>query len=311
MISDRLLKTLGKPISRAKGSVKLAGSEAQLDGGYWVDSLSLGGVHFQKFWAAHFKSPYLDEIAVDEEIDGLLGLGLFADCLLTLDYPTRTLILAQGKLPPKDGLDILPYELKHGIPHIDILAGGTTLRMAIDSGGGFIDVAADDLKGLPIHAGPIRLPGSQSLYVRAKCDFSIGRHVVSCPLVSSSKGFERTLGARLLQQFSVTFDQTQRLVRFTREGDKPVYNGTLVPTFGVAFTREGPDWTVTDAVPELLGGVDIQIGDRILAVDGHPVAEAAAGECLKNPSVTLALARGEKRWQAKLTATIPLPPPSK
>ncbi|HEX8571712.1 MAG TPA: retropepsin-like aspartic protease [Allosphingosinicella sp.] len=62
---------------------------------YRIDSLELGGVRFSGVELAEIGLPR----GRLQGLDGILGLGLFAGHLLTLDYPRKTLSLSRDALP--------------------------------------------------------------------------------------------------------------------------------------------------------------------------------------------------------------------
>ena len=67
---------------------------------------------------------------------GILGLSLFKDCLLTLDYPNRTVVFESGELPPADD-DTIEYSSEedrdYGIT-IALSVAGTRTKVHLDTG---------------------------------------------------------------------------------------------------------------------------------------------------------------------------------
>jgi hypothetical protein len=96
-----------------------------------VDSLSVGDLEFRNLTLAsrnYNVSPALPHI------DGILGLGLFSDYLLTLDYATKRVRIAEGQLPAPDGAEILSYESRNGIPVVELQVSGAKASAHIDTG---------------------------------------------------------------------------------------------------------------------------------------------------------------------------------
>jgi hypothetical protein len=58
----------------------------------------------------------------EPEFDGVLGIGLFKDYLLVLDYPARRVRIEKGELPPTDGREVLDFEERRGIPIVKLPA---------------------------------------------------------------------------------------------------------------------------------------------------------------------------------------------
>jgi predicted aspartyl protease len=67
--------------------------------------------------------------------DGALGLMLFHDVLLTVDFPNNRLILEPGSLPEPDGRDVLPMKLDAaGHAFVPIRVGTREVWAMIDTG---------------------------------------------------------------------------------------------------------------------------------------------------------------------------------
>src|SRR4029079_16628896 len=61
-----------------------------------VDTVEIGGARFEDLRGSVRDST---EGLPGETVDGILGFGLFGDCLLTLDYPGERVRLARGETP--------------------------------------------------------------------------------------------------------------------------------------------------------------------------------------------------------------------
>jgi hypothetical protein len=95
------------------------------------ETLSIKGLQFRDVTAYsrnYNTAKYLSHI------DGILGFDLFADYLLTLDYPNRRVRIERGALPKPDGKQILDFQIIEGNPAIDILIGDIKTKALIDSG---------------------------------------------------------------------------------------------------------------------------------------------------------------------------------
>ena|SRR5690242_7290089 len=69
-----------------------------------------------------------------EHIDGILGFGLFADYLLTLDFPGKRVRIDNGQLPAADDKTILNFESARGVPVVEISVGDTKIKAHLDTG---------------------------------------------------------------------------------------------------------------------------------------------------------------------------------
>jgi hypothetical protein len=74
----------------------------------------------------------------DAHRDGTLGIALFRDVLLTLDYPHDRLSIADGALPPPNGHDIIAYttgsNADDNTPTVMIQLAGQMLSAQLDTG---------------------------------------------------------------------------------------------------------------------------------------------------------------------------------
>ncbi|HVP14493.1 MAG TPA: hypothetical protein VMS88_03050, partial [Terriglobales bacterium] len=163
----------------------------------------------------------------DEPIDGILGFGLFADCLLTLDYPANRVVIARGELPVADGREILDFTQEHGIPQVRLEVTGIEVAADVDAGSmaGF-SLPESLASKLPLRAAP-RVVGrartvTNSFEIKAaqlNGEVRLGAHRFADPTLDFQPLFPvANIGARVLGDFRVTFDQKHRRMRLERTG---------------------------------------------------------------------------------------------
>jgi hypothetical protein len=155
-------------------------------------------------------------------IDGILGLNLFRDVLLTLDYGRSEVRLERGELPQADGRTILNYELVEGNPAITVRIGSRSFPVLLDSGNiRALDLPADWLRTMNLASFP-RIAGSSTSVsgtvglreVVLAEPLVIGHYRFDNPRVTFAAEFqEANLGSTILRAFSVTIDQKNRRVR--------------------------------------------------------------------------------------------------
>lgn len=92
-------------------------------------TLELNGIRFESVPALAFDRSSLR----GDEIRGVLGLPLFHDHLLTLDYEKRQMKISAQTLP-EEGLGILPYGGEGLLPEMMITVGEREISCHIDSG---------------------------------------------------------------------------------------------------------------------------------------------------------------------------------
>lgn len=159
-------------------------------------------------------------------IDGILGLSVFSEYLVTLDYPAKLLRLEKGELPKADGAEILDYKSKGGIPLLEMSVGSTKIDAHLDSGnmvGAFVLPTAFAEKltraSEPVVVGRARSASGEMeiKQVQVKDVIRLGRHEFPEPTVTypalSDIG---NVGAKTLSQFVVTFDQKNERVRLKK-----------------------------------------------------------------------------------------------
>ena len=98
VLDPRVVRTLGLP---DKGSITVRGAAGETKTGVrirHVQSLVLGDGEFRDVRVWELDLSELERIA-GTRFDGLLGLPLFSDCLLTINYPDRRVRIERGALP--------------------------------------------------------------------------------------------------------------------------------------------------------------------------------------------------------------------
>jgi hypothetical protein len=188
-----------------------------------LDSIAIGNLRFADVTAGarNFKnSPR------PLKIDGVVGLSVFSEYLVTLDFPKKLLRLERGELPKADGAEILDYQNEHGVPSVELNVGNTKITAHLDSGnsiGAFVLPTAFAEKltraSEPVVVGRARSASGEMeiKQVQIKEMVRLGRHefpdaTITYPALSDIGN----VGAKILSQFAVTFDQQHQRVRLTR-----------------------------------------------------------------------------------------------
>ena len=189
-----------------------------------LESITFGGVQFKDVRAPtrdYNTSPSLPRI------DGILGFNLFADYLLTLDYPAKRVRLERGELPKSNGADVLSFESPRGIPVIELIVGSNKVNAHIDSGntiGGFVLpislVEKLTVADAPMTVGKARTVSNEIEIKEARLIDSIrlGRFEFATPtIVFPALSDNANIGAKVLREFALTFDQKNKRVRLKRQ----------------------------------------------------------------------------------------------
>jgi CubicO group peptidase (beta-lactamase class C family) len=187
-----------------------------------LESLEIGGARFGDLTAT--TGAYAGRIP-GEKVDGILGFALFADCLVTLDYPALRLTLASGELPPANGTDVIDFHGERGIPSITIKVADMEVEADVDAGAmGGISLPDALATKLPL-AAPPRVVGhartvSNEFDIKAaelKGNVILGGVTLERPQVEFQPIFPMAnVGSRVLRNFALTFDQKNHRLRIAR-----------------------------------------------------------------------------------------------
>lgn len=247
---------------------------------------------------------------------GILGISLFSDCLLTLDYPGNRVVLEQGELPPPDDKTILPCTFA-GLPTIQTKLAGRPLELIIDSGAATCLTLAESLKDqhklkdAPAAIGIAKRMNSESTVQEARADgeLTFGAIRVREPLVNYS-GVRSVVGCDVLRNFVVTLDARNQRIAF-KGPDKAVEIPPRIHAgFGTKYAegQRRVRWVLPKSAAARAG---VQEGDIIATVDGKPCTSMDRGawrKRLETPGkLKLDLQRGTESIQVEFDVVAVIP----
>ena len=187
-----------------------------------LESLTIGGARFEGLDAS-VRAGRLRRMG--QAVDGILGFGLFQDCLLTLDYPANLLRIDRGELPAANGKDVLAFTRRHGIPSVRLQVDSIWVEADVDAGasGGFMLPASLESKLSLV--SPSRVVGhartiGNEFEIRA-ADLKGSVRLGGFEFQGATVGFQpifptANVGSRVLRDFRVTFDQKNGRMRLVR-----------------------------------------------------------------------------------------------
>ena len=245
------------------------------------------------------------ELPFPSDVIGVIGMGVFKDCLLTLDYPASKLTLTRGELPPANGQDILDFTQPRqasSIPVIAVEMCGEPAEFALDSGmGGCWAAFTKEIADRCTYAyGPVNGPKRRMVdreidtrVARLNGRMKFGAYTVEQPhgVVSSDADRHSVIGSRILESFAITLDQQNSRVRFTRKGTSPIVPPPFrVVGFNLQQEEEGfAVWGLMAGSPAERAG--IKNGDIVVTINDKPVAEVyglpAWDQLLKNDTIDI------------------------
>jgi hypothetical protein len=222
-IDSSLVEKLGLKSSGQVSVTDPSGRNPQTVDTVKLDSVAIGDLRFTGVTAA---SRNYKNSPRPLKVDGILGLSLFPEYLVTLDFPAKLLRVERGELPKADGAEILDYKSEDGVPLVELNVGSTKINAHLDSGnmiGAFV-LPTSLLEKLTLASEPVVVGRARSAsgemeikQVRIKEMVRLGRHefpdaTITFPALSDIGN----VGAKILSQFAVTFDQQHQRVRLTR-----------------------------------------------------------------------------------------------
>jgi len=223
------------------GSIK--GSDFFLDLGHvkfkQIESLKVGQNEFKEFDCIELLSkPYILGFH-----HGMLGRCVFADALVTLNYPERTLTIKEGNLSPEDP-DTIPisFSRSHKCIVFEGRLNGDDQLFGLIPGIGNLGLYLDDTTRQEVTYLKSPRPYSANFGLEKKyrgqmngC-IEIGKHTINNPMAVHSEAVFKTdhlvlstrklnypvIGGLLLEHFELAIDQRNQLMRLRRLHSKPI-----------------------------------------------------------------------------------------
>ena len=185
-----------------------------------IGRLTLGGATFSDMTATSMENPSLREHLGAR---GVLGLPVFAELLLTLDFGRGEVRIGRGQLPSPDGKDVIACRPGFGgTIRVPITVGPLELEADLDSGSPAAVSLPDEymdrlpLEGKPVEVGRARTVTSEFVVYGAtlKGAVQIGGHRIENPVLRFNRLPVSNVGSEVLRRFAITIDQKGRRIRF-------------------------------------------------------------------------------------------------
>ena len=248
-----------------------------------VEKLEIGGATLSEFIAVSWDRAGLYKPGAPR---GVLGMPLFRQLLLTVDYPANRVVIEKGALAKEDGPDIIEYQLgEAGLFSVPLKVAGEDLWATLDTGSpsslGFPTEYQTKLPLVdkPVEVGRGRTVGGEAIIYGAKLKGSIklGRRTFDELQITF---FDRlrhpNLGYGFIHDFAITIDQANRRMRWSQSG---------VPVVAEAPSLSPP--SAVGAGSELAQYAGL-FGERQLSVaDGKLYLQRIAGPQGEGPKLVL------------------------
>lgn len=196
-----------------------------------VRTLSIGAARFHGLTAAVV--PFF----AGKEEQGVIGINLLRDLLLTFDYPGGKLRFERGILPPADGRRVLACETSEGGGLVVPITVAEKRRQAVlDTGASAALILPESLEAELAWKEPPAVKGLATGPSRGTAPFReatlagnvrLGAWTVVNPAVGLGRGTRTLLGSGLLEQFAVTVDVKNARLRLARPGLETISLGPL------------------------------------------------------------------------------------
>lgn len=242
-----------------------------------IESLGLAGAVFSgvKVKVVEPDPKPIDPAEGVRKYSGSLGLSLFADCLLSLDFPRSQLSIRRGDLPAADGQSILDYKNSGGLVTFPLSVGGVSTDFILDTGSPQAFTLAKSLRD-KVKVGPrsTLAPKKETYFTDIDLaaptlsgTVSIGSHrLIECPATFHDGA--SILGSKVLKHFLVTIDQKNRRVLIGRNRKAPIKMSAR-SRFGLVFERRGHALIVAHVFPGSNAEASvIKEGDSVIEL-GH------------------------------------------
>ena len=190
-----------------------------------IDRLAIGGLTLSGTTATAVEnSGFREHLGAR----GVLGMPLFSELLLTIDYAGGEVRIARGELPDPDGRDILSFRQDHTI-RVPITVGAVAIEADVDSGSpAAVSLPEEFMEKLPLDGKPVQIGKARTVTAEfpvygatLKGAVMIGSHRLDNPALRFNKLPNANIGGEVLGRFAITIDQKNRRIRFREKGSGP------------------------------------------------------------------------------------------
>jgi len=178
-----------------------------------------------------------DHIAsIPSNLDGILGMQLFSNYILTIDYPNKEIILQKDLNDNDSRKDYIPYNYENNTIEISVDVSNQNISFLVDTGHrGTITLPMSYSSKIPLSESlqPFGISATvTNTYTRKKSKIYglvniAGNTILNPPIVFADEHSPNLLGFGILEHFKISIDQINKLIRFSRESTKPIKNVKL------------------------------------------------------------------------------------
>ncbi len=191
-----------------------------------VDRLQIGDVDVRDFEAAGFDR---GQFSGGEDITGSLGLDVFGDLPVTLDFPNNRIVVGGDGLEEPNGETVLTCNFATPVPTFEVELGGETFSAAFDSGfAGVVLIGEESVKDFSFDgelrtigrgrsvSGEVEIKGGQ-----IEGNLKVGDQTTEKPMLTIMPVLLTdqeicVLGYAWCQEMAVTYDRKNGRVSFVK-----------------------------------------------------------------------------------------------
>ena len=246
-----------------------------------LDSIELGAARFEGVYAGISDTFGPLCRLGGERVDGALGYSLFADLVLTLDFPKRRMVLSHARpvdLPPVQAE--LSLTAPGDVPLVTVQLQGQPVELEIDTGAtDNLQIPVELAKALRWKYEPRQGPlvaaigeNIREMVGRLADSLAIGAVQQAEPIAAITGG-GASLGNGFLQHFCVVFDPGQDRLWLCAADAGPARSAPM-RSVGLSIEAETAGWRVVGVIPgSPAEGNGVSPGDVIAHIEGRPATQ--------------------------------------
>lgn len=223
IISPGLASKIGLKTEGKKTLTDLQGLSARRFDTVTIDSVQIAGVEFNSVTAIVNQLP-----GTASHDDGIIGIGLLRDQLVTLDFPHRALRLTSGALSQANDASVLSCRSANGVPTIQLRFQGHAVEGVIDTGAPGLTIPQSLASRLTFLGPPgetavneTQVGEIQVMLRRMAGEIQFATFRFDRPYIEIAPGASPVdLGVKTFLDFSLTFDEHNQLVRIWSKKSK-------------------------------------------------------------------------------------------
>ena len=179
--------------------------------------------------------------SIPDDLDGIIGMQIFEEYLLKLDFPKRELVVKPLETDNGDMIGAIPYDYSQNTIKVETRIAGELFKLAVDTGHrGTITLPISTSKKLPLSESLQEIESVATVsntYSRKRSringTFELADHeIMDPPLIFADEHTPHLLGNGVLMNFAITIDQASQLILF--ESDSRVIKDVALFTAGIS-----------------------------------------------------------------------------